>query len=147
MSMKIVPLMILASTAILMTGCATPEYRIKQNQALFDSFSPEEQAEIRLGKVKVGFNAEMAKIALGEPDRTYTRTTEQGVTKVWAYIQRITRTRREPVRGHFRYRDSNGKVHHGHGTDYVSVDTHIEYDRLRLEFAEGIITALEEVNQ
>lgn len=66
-------------------GCASVDSRIDQNRAAFDEWSPEVQAKIRAGKVDLGFTPKQVKVALGEPDRIYTRTTEEGSADVWAY--------------------------------------------------------------
>ena len=131
----------------LMVGCASPAYRIKKNQAVFDQFAPDVQEQIRQGKVLVGFNPDMAMMALGRPDRKYSRTTADGVTEIWAYVQRRTRTELQPVRGSFRIRDADGRSRRVTDTTYVNVNTYIEFDRLRLEFSGGKLKAIEEVEQ
>jgi len=70
----------------LVAGCSSSTAsRIKKNQELFDSLPPAAQASIRAGKVEVGFTPDMVRLALGEPDRLYVRTTERGSAEVWAY--------------------------------------------------------------
>lgn len=78
------------STFVLLAalGCSSPGSRIKANQAAFDALPAETQTKIRAGKVEVGYTAAMVKMALGEPDRRYTRTTEKGSSEVWAYRDR-----------------------------------------------------------
>lgn len=72
--------------AVLIAACASPSKRIKRNQALFDTFPPAVQEKVRQGQVDVGFTADMVLIALGKPDRKYTRKTEAGDTEIWAYV-------------------------------------------------------------
>jgi len=73
----------------LVAGCSSsPASRIKKNQELFDSLPPQAQASIRAGKVGVGFTPDMVRLALGEPDRLYVRTTERGSAEVWAYASK-----------------------------------------------------------
>ena len=66
-------------------ACSTPASRIKSHQAAFDALPAETQANIRAGKVEFGYTQPMVLMALGEPDRRYTRTTQAGQTEVWAY--------------------------------------------------------------
>ncbi len=66
-------------------GCSTPDSRIQKNQASFSQLSPADQERIRRGEVAVGFTADMVTMALGEPDRRFTRTTDRGTVEVWAY--------------------------------------------------------------
>jgi hypothetical protein len=132
---------------LLTAGCASIDSRIKKNQAVFNSFPTEVQALVRQEKVRVGFTSEMAAIALGLPRRKYKRTTAAGDTEIWAYVERKTRSETVPVRSRFSYQDSNGRYRRAYDTDYVTVDSYVEFDRLRLEFVNGKIEAIEEVTQ
>lgn len=76
---------VLAGLVMFAAGCSTTASRIEKNQAAFAAASPEVQAKIRAGQVDVGFTLDQVMIALGEPDRRFTRTTEKGVSEVWAY--------------------------------------------------------------
>ncbi|MBK9989485.1 MAG: hypothetical protein IPP19_01810 [Verrucomicrobia bacterium] len=71
--------------SFLLAGCSTTDSRIKNNQASFDAAPPAVQAKIRAGKIEVGFTAEQVTMALGKPDRRYSRTTERGTSDIWAY--------------------------------------------------------------
>ena len=77
--------LLLVSTALVFGCSSSLASRIKKNQELFDSLPPQAQASIRAGKVEVGFTPGMVRLALGEPDRLYVRTTERGSAEVWAY--------------------------------------------------------------
>ena len=72
--------------AVGLAGCATPEARIEKNPAAFARLSPTQQEMIKQGQVGVGFDQEMVKLALGEPDRVRARTDAQGTTEVWSYV-------------------------------------------------------------
>lgn len=74
--------------AIAALSCAsTPEKRIEENQTLFDSYSAEVQANLRLGKVDVGYDEDQVQMALGEPDETSTELAEDGETLIWGYTR------------------------------------------------------------
>lgn len=81
----IFPAALLCVVAVFAFGCSTTSGRIEKNQQYFDTLSPDAQAGIRAGKVDVGYAPEMVLMALGEPDRRYTRTMEHGSSEVWAY--------------------------------------------------------------
>jgi len=66
-------------------GCATTASRIKDHQAAFDASPADVQAKIQAGQVAVGFSQEQVTMALGDPDRRYTRTTARGASEIWAY--------------------------------------------------------------
>ena len=133
---------LLAATTVL-SGCSTPASRIRQNQALFDTFPPAAQANIRAGKVDIGYTAEMVDIALGEPDRRYTRKTGQTDVIVLAYTAYETRRDQQRVEANFRFRDPSGIYRSGRDWVWVDVEHRNEYDRLRIELSGGRVTAIE----
>lgn len=129
----------------LLTACSTPSSRIRKNQEVFDTFDPEIQEQVRAGKIDLGFNEHMVEIALGQPDRTYNRRTERGVSMIWSYTdQRYQTTQRELVRGRFRVRDASGQLRTVTDSTWIDVPVYQEYERLRVEFESGIVTAIEE---
>jgi hypothetical protein len=83
------PRIFLVVLLLALAGCATtPADRIAQHQTAFNAWPAEVQAKIRAGQVAVGFTEEQVRMALGDPERVITRTTEQGVSMVWAYRHR-----------------------------------------------------------
>jgi hypothetical protein len=77
------PLALLFAASL--AACSTPASRVARNQAAFDSWPAEVREQVRVGKVAVGFTPEQVRVALGEPDRVFVRTTGAGETEVWAY--------------------------------------------------------------
>lgn len=126
-----------------MNGCSTPASRIRQNQALFDSFPAEVQANLRAGKVEIGYSRPMVDIALGEPDRTYTRRTQKAEVTVLAYTAFESRLDRQRVEANFRFRDSGGAYRSGRDWVWVDVEHRNEYDRMRIELTGDRVTAIE----
>ena len=70
-----------------LAACETPQSRIRRNRALFASFPPEAQQQIREGKVDIGFSPEMVLMALGRPTLMYERTSDGADQQVWVYRQ------------------------------------------------------------
>ena len=68
-----------------LAACAGPQSRIKKHQALFDSYPPPVQRKIQEGQADVGFTKEQAAMAMGRPERIYTRKTASAEQEVWAY--------------------------------------------------------------
>lgn len=68
-----------------LAGCSTPASRIRGHQAAFDTWSPDVQATVRSGKVDLGFTEEQVRVALGDPERVFTRKSAAGTEEVWAY--------------------------------------------------------------
>ena len=80
--------LIIPSIVALTIACAsTPASRIEENQALFDSYTEEVQSKLRSGRVELGYEMEMVRIALGEPDETSTEIDETGETLMWGYTR------------------------------------------------------------
>src|SRR5512135_2948141 len=71
--------------AIGISGCSTPESRIRGNPAAFARLTPQQQDLIRKGQIAIGFDQEMVQLALGDPDHVTTRTDANGVSEVWRY--------------------------------------------------------------
>jgi len=74
-----------AAFVLVATGCSTTDSRIKDHQAAFDAAPSAVQTKIRAGQVEIGFSTEQVSMALGKPDRSYTRTTARGTSEIWAY--------------------------------------------------------------
>ncbi len=84
--MKSFYLLFFAACGLALAGCASSQnQRISQNQALFDSYTPEERRLIRMGQVAVGFDQEQVRMALGSPGRETTVDTSAGKQIVWEY--------------------------------------------------------------
>lgn len=74
--------------AMLAAGCSTVDSRIANNRAAFNSWPPAVQDKVVQGQIDVGFTPDQVRVALGEPDRVFTRTTADGTSQVWSYRDR-----------------------------------------------------------
>lgn len=77
-----------ATLALLVAGCSTVDSRIAQNRAAFNTWPPAVQDKVVVGQVDIGFTPEQVAVALGQPDRVFTRTTADGTSQVWSYRDR-----------------------------------------------------------
>jgi len=68
-----------------LTGCSTPESRIAHHPEVFASLSPNDQALVRAGRVGLGMDEATVKLALGDPTRIITVTKVSGLSKIWRY--------------------------------------------------------------
>ena len=59
--------------------------RIERNAELFASLDDFSQSLIRQGLINFGFNNKMVEMALGEPSRVTTTTTDEGKVEIWTY--------------------------------------------------------------
>jgi hypothetical protein len=80
---------VLAGALLVLAACSTTGSRIRSQQALFDSYPPEVQQNVRNGVIEVGYSREMVRMALGEPDRKVEMQTGDGVTEVWTYRESV----------------------------------------------------------
>ena len=83
--MRLHPRFLALLSLALLAACSTPDSRIAGDRAAFDQLPAEVQQKIRAGQVDVGFTPEMVRLALGEPDRKFTRKTGAGDLEVWGY--------------------------------------------------------------
>ena len=74
----------LAAVALVAGGCSVQD-RIARNPALFDSWPPVVQRLVESGEIAPDFTPDQVRMALGEPDHIYTRTTATGTDEVWGY--------------------------------------------------------------
>lgn len=79
---------VVLGATLLVVGCAsTPDSRIKKNQETFNTYSVEIQSNIRVGKVGLGYDEEMVRMALGKPNEKSTAVDEDGETVSWGYTK------------------------------------------------------------
>jgi hypothetical protein len=81
-------LALLSLATLLAAGCSTVDSRIAKNRDAFNTWPPAVQDKVVQGKIDIGFTAEQVRVALGEPDRVWTRTTADGTSQVWSYRDR-----------------------------------------------------------
>ena len=134
-------------SVLAIAGCATPESRIKEKPEVFNSFPQDVQSKVRAGRVEIGFSKDMVYIALGKPDREYTRTTAEGTLEVWSYTDRYTTTERQRITGDFRIVDPQGGFRTTHDTVWADVEVPHEYEKLRIEFKNDTVSAIETMNR
>ncbi len=73
--------------ALLLAACSSPQERIEENQAVFNSLPIAQQELIKQGRVAIGFGEEGVKLALGDPDRITQRSDEKGTEIIWRYVE------------------------------------------------------------
>ena len=87
MTTKLLPC-VLAFAVLVMAGCSTVDSRIAKNRAAFDTWPTAVQDKIVVGQIDIGFTPDQVRVALGEPDRIFTRTTADGTSEIWSYRDR-----------------------------------------------------------
>lgn len=124
---------------IALAGCSTPETRIAKQPELFNRLTAEQQQMIREGRVGLGFDMDMVKLSLGEPDRIRERIDASGKSEVWSYIQYETND------GALLYR---GWYHRGWGSPfypyYMTVPGRRERSHDEVVFRDGKVVSVEQ---
>lgn len=135
-------LLLLAIILGFCAGCTSPQIRIDRNRALYDSLPGESQALIQEGRVAVGFTPDMVKLALGEPDRVYSRTDESGTSESWAYTAYSLGDGRRIYSGYYH---SWYSWRYPYYLDYSFNDRDV-YERTKVVFKDGAVASIEEVS-
>ena len=130
--------------ATLLAGCATPEKRIQQNQDVFDTFPVAAQARIRGGQIDLGFTPDMVRIALGEPQRKVLRRAADGEVEIWIYLDASRRYDRQRVDIDGLSVSGPGGLRSIGGSAWINVEQNREFVRIRAEFRNGVVAAIEE---
>ncbi|HWA86404.1 MAG TPA: hypothetical protein VG710_09295 [Opitutus sp.] len=135
----LVSILALLGVLAFMAGCSTPETRIAKEPALFSRLPPEQQQMIREGRVGVGFDMDMVRLALGDPDHVRERIDQSGKSEIWSYVEY------EADDGVLLYR---GWWHRGWGGPfypyYMNVPGRRERSRERVVFREGRVVSVEQ---
>ena len=79
---------LVAGILVLAAGCSTVDSRIAKNRELFNSWPAAVQDKVVLGQIDIGFTPDQVRVALGDPDRVFTRTTADGTSQIWSYRDR-----------------------------------------------------------
>lgn len=135
---------VMAAALGLLMACSTPASRIKKNPELFQSLPGDVQTNVASGRIDLGYSHDAVRLALGEPNRQYTRRATGGKsTEVWSYTSEYSTTDRQRVDARVRGRDSDGSTRTYTDSVYVNVEQRHEYERLRVEFENGAVAAIE----
>ncbi len=78
----------LALALVALVACGGPKARIKDNQAVYDTYPPEVQAMIKSGQIGQGYDQTQVYMALGKPEKKEMR----GDQEMWLYTVGVNRT-------------------------------------------------------
>jgi hypothetical protein len=80
---------LIAVLTLVGAGCSTVSKRIHEHEALFNTYTPEQQAQIQNGHVDRGFTEEMVYMAMGEPSVKEPATRNGRAVTVWKYRKSV----------------------------------------------------------
>ncbi len=131
----------LAGGLILLAGCSTPQTRINANPAAFAKLTTDQQQLIKEGKIAIGFDMAMVKLALGDPDRVRERTDANGTSEIWSYVTY------EGDDGLILYSGYYHRYYYGWGDPfypyYLAYPTRHEHEHFRVVFHDGKVVMIE----
>jgi len=82
--------LVLATGALILTGCSTPQTRISEHPDLYQSLSPRDQALVGQGQIRTGMSRTAVWLAWGSPDRKIIGNMGAGRRETWVYIYYAT---------------------------------------------------------
>ena len=130
---------------VTLAGCITPEARrerrIAENIELFYEFPEEVRDAIRRGKVDIGFDEDMVRLALGSPDRVSRRKDVDEDLANWQYFRPVTEL--EWVRMPVHYTDKKGRSRVRHESFPILREE--EEFKIQVEFSNGKVVAVETI--
>ena len=71
--------------ALFAGGCSSVDSRINKNRAVYETWPMAVREKVVAGQIDIGFTTDQVAVALGQPDRVFTRTTADGTSQVWSY--------------------------------------------------------------
>ena len=75
----------LCASAILFSGCATPEQRISDNPQIYQSLSPRDQELAKAGKIRENMSMDAVWLAWGTPDQKANGVARGKAVETWIY--------------------------------------------------------------
>ena len=125
----------------LLAACSTPEARIRRQSDFFATLALAQQELIREGRIAIGFTPELVRLALGDPDRVWSRKDETGTGEVWSYTTYETTDGAPLYRGWYhRYNAWRDPVH----PYYLNERVKKERDVFKVVFRDGAVAVIEQ---
>ena len=140
--MKYISMVLVGVVALIAAGCASsPGDRIEKNSALVATWPADVQTKVRAGEIAVGFTPDQVRVALGDPDRTLSRTEAVGAHELWIYFDHSPKFSIGIGVG-----GGGGGTRVGGGVG-VSNAGRGDPERLRVIFEAGRVSAIEQVKK
>ena len=79
----------LATGALILGSCSTPQTRISDHPNLYQSLSTRDQALVGHERIRTGMSRNAVWLAWGSPDRKIVAKTQGPATETWIYISYI----------------------------------------------------------
>jgi len=80
----------IATGALILTSCSTPETRISEHPDLYQSLSHRDQTLVSQGQIRSGMSRTAVWLAWGSPDRKIVGNIGAGKRETWLYVYYAT---------------------------------------------------------
>jgi hypothetical protein len=139
--------LLLAGSLGFLAGCQSVESRIKEKPEVFASVDVATQAKIKQGIIELGFTEDLVYVALGAPDQKRETINATGKKVTWIYNTYYDRYEGTGFAGYHRsvYYDPYLRAYRMYYRP-VYADTYVQEkeERIRIEFLDGKVTAIEQ---
>ena len=128
-------------------ACSTVNSRIKEKSDVYNTLTPQEQANIQQGVIDIGYSMDMVYMAMGKADNVKEKITPAGTVTTWIYNMYYQDYLGNRFVGYRRnmYYDSNARVWRVY---YTPVSEPVYRDRIeevgRVNFKNGKVSSIEE---
>ena len=132
---------------VLLAACSTINSRIQANSAVFDALPLETQERIRKGIVEVGYTPQMVYIAMGDPTEKRSSRSASRDRETWIYSVYYQDWVGRALVGYRRvvvYDRETKRSYVYHQPVYEDFYRDRKEDRIRIEFENGAVSAIEE---
>ncbi|HUG12551.1 MAG TPA: hypothetical protein VMM36_16150 [Opitutaceae bacterium] len=132
---------------VLLAGCSTINSRIKANPAVFDALPLETQEKVRKGIVEVGYSPDMVYIAMGRPSEKRSSRSATLEKETWIYSVHYQDWVGRAMVGYRRvvvYDEKTKRTYVYHQPVYEDFYRDRKEDRIRIEFEDGVVSAIEQ---
>ena len=133
--------------AALLAGCSTFDRRAQERSVVFNTLDEATRERLKEREIRVGDNFDMVYIALGAPDEKRETVTADGANTTWifnAYWQEYRGERFVGYRRYAVYNELTKTYHVYYQPVHRSIYEERVEERLRVFFADGQVTAIEQ---
>ena len=85
-----VSMVAIATGALVLTSCSTPQTRISEHSDLYQGLSQKDQALVSQGQIRIGMSRSAVWLAWGSPDRKIVGNMGGGRTETWIYTYYVS---------------------------------------------------------
>ena len=82
--------LVVVAGVFILASCSTPQARISDRPAIYQSLAPGDQALVSQGRIRAGMSRDAVWLAWGSPDRRIISNVRGRATETWVYTSFMT---------------------------------------------------------